>query len=233
MFSGIILFLIYLVASYPHLWRLTLISHSHSCNVWSKQMPLFIPQLVSTVRDGCSSITWCWRGLYPKSDLRDQQLPSEHLTVHLKHCLVEPGYVQTLPGRGCLRMFNQTGIYKWDKHIHIPCLRQPMKLSCKHHSVLFTAMIQAYHHLFPTCCFSDSLKDNGSDSTPDFSILGLHSQDITLIGSLGMQPTQEEALGIFPGEFWEVEDICYNIHSRATPTWKQWRNGVFWSACTW
>ena len=118
-------------------------------------------------------------------------------------------------------MFNQTGIYKWDKHIHIPCLGQPMKLNCKHPSVLFTAMIQAYHHLFPTCCYFDSLKDNGSDSTPDFSILDLHSQDITLIGSLGMQPTQEEALGVFPGEFWEVADIYYNIHSRATPTWKQ------------
>ena len=157
---------------------------------------------------------------------------SEHPTVHLKHWLVEPGDVQTLPGRGCLRMFNQSGIYKWDKHIHTPCLGQPMKLSCKHPSVLFTAMIQAYHHFFPTCCYSDS-PDNGSDSTPDFPILDLHSQDITLIGSLEMQPTTEEALGVFPGEFWEAADIYYiyppqsHTHMEAVRIW------LFWSPCTW
>ena len=107
-----------------------------------------------------------------------------------------------------MRMFNQTWIRKWDKHIHIPCLRQPMKLSCEHLSA-FQSNGPGFSSLFPTCCYCNSLKDNGSDSTPDFPILHLRRQNFTLMLSLGMQCTQEEALGVFPAEFWEVADIYH------------------------
>lgn len=176
--------LIKFIANYPHLWRLALISQPFllclasevailGCSTrlyslkwmqWNGNPVLPDPVQVpspETVEKALPK-SWSWE---PATALGTPHTASQTLTGRAWGCLK-----MALPGRECLRTCNQTQILGGTsasiRHASGKWWTDEVKLwTSRCFSQQWFRLLITFS---PTCCFSNSLKDSGSDSTADF-----------------------------------------------------------------